>query len=116
MALDLWADDDALYSSGGNAPMRGGTPPVNVTISKYRGTGEVKFGNARPTFETLKGGKPAELYSGKTSTTATFSEPGDYMLHVTANDYSGSGGGGSGCCWTNAIIKVAVKAAAAGAR
>ena len=108
MALDLWADDDARYSSGGNGPMTNPAPPVNVTISKYRGPGEVKVADARPKFETLKGGKPAEPYSGKASTTVTFSEPGDYMLHVTINDYSGNGGGGSGCCWTNAIIKVAV--------
>jgi hypothetical protein len=33
------------------------------------------------------------------------------MLHVTANDYSGNGGGGSGCCWTTAIVKVNVSGA-----
>lgn len=108
MALDLWADDDGRYSSGGNAPMRGGAPPVNITISKYRGPGEIKIADARAKFEALKGGKPGEPYSGKASTTVTFSQPGDYMLHVTVNDYSGTGGGGSGCCWTNAIVKVAV--------
>ena len=42
----------------------------------------------------ITGGKPDEPYSGRASTTATFDEPGDYMLHVTANDYSGNGGGG----------------------
>jgi len=31
------------------------------------------------------------------------------MLHVTANDYSGDGGGGFGCCWTTALLKVSVK-------
>jgi hypothetical protein len=30
------------------------------------------------------------------------------MLHLTANDYSGEGGGGEVCCWTTAIVKVAV--------
>jgi streptolysin S family bacteriocin protoxin len=30
------------------------------------------------------------------------------MLHVTANDYSGNGGGGAGCCWTTAIVQVSV--------
>lgn len=111
MTLDLWADDDAKYSSGSNAPMRSAPPPVNLTVSKYRGAGNVTFGDVRPTFEALKGGKPDEPYTGKASTTVTFSEPGDYMLHVTANDYSGNGGGGSVCCWTTAIVRVAVKAA-----
>ena len=55
--------------------------------------------------------KIAWTYSRKASTTVKFSQPGDYVLHVTANDYSGNGGGGSGCCWTTAIIKVGVKAA-----
>jgi hypothetical protein len=66
-------------------------------------------GAGRIAFETLKGGKPMQPYSGKAAATVTFSEPGDYILHVTLNDYSGNGGGGSGCCWTNAMIKVAVK-------
>jgi hypothetical protein len=33
------------------------------------------------------------------------------MLHVTANDFSGNGGGGSVCCWTTAIVKVSVSGA-----
>ena len=37
-------------------------------------------------------------FSGKATTTVKFSEPGDYILHVTANDYSGEGGGGFVCC------------------
>ena len=44
------------------------------------------------------------------STTVSFSEAGDYVLHVTANDYSGNGGGGTVCCWTTAMIKVSVSA------
>lgn len=110
MALDFWADDDAKNSTGSNAPMRNAPPPVELTVSKYRGPGDVSFGSVRPTFEALKGGKPDEPYSGKASTTVKFGEPGDYMLHVTANDYSGNGGGGSVCCWTTAIVKVAVSA------
>jgi hypothetical protein len=109
MPLDLWADDDARYASGSGIPMRNARPPVNVTISKYRGPGEVTFGDTHPKLEALKGGKPDEPYTGKASTTVKFSQAGDYMLHLTANDYSGNGGGGSVCCWTTAIMKVAVK-------
>lgn len=113
LPLTVWADDDALYSSGGNGPMNGARPVVSLVISKYRGPGNVTLGPGKITFEVLKGGKPLEPYSGKTTAQLNFSAPGDYLVHVTANDYSGNGGGGSGCCWTNALIKVAVKAAGA---
>jgi hypothetical protein len=108
MPIDIWADDDGLYSSGSNAERSGGPPPVNLQISKYRGPGEIVIAKDNPKFDVLKGGKPGEPFSGKAATTVTFSEPGDYMLHVTAGDYSGKGGGGSGCCWTTTIIKVSV--------
>jgi hypothetical protein len=51
-------------------------------------------------------------YAGNASGTISFSDPGDYVLHVTINDMSGKGGGGAACCWTTAMIKVNVKAAA----
>ena len=53
-----------------------------------------------------------EPYSGKGTATAKFAAPGDYMIHVTANDYSGTGGGGEQCCWTTALVKVTVTAVA----
>jgi hypothetical protein len=109
MPLNLIVDDDALYSSGGNGPMGGQRPPVSATISKFRGPGSMTVANPRVPFTTVKGGKPLEAYSGTASTTVSFGEAGDYLLHVTINDYSGLGGGGSGCCWTNALIKVNVK-------
>lgn len=112
MALDFWADDDGRYSTATSAPIDPAKPrpPVTLVVSKYRGPGAVVFSDARPKLEILRGGKPDESYSGQTTTTVTFGRPGDYLLHVTANDYSGNGGGGSVCCWTTALIKVAVKA------
>jgi hypothetical protein len=112
MPLDLWVDDDALYSSGGNGPMQGNRPPVNVEVTKYRGPGTVTVAKDGLKLEATKGGKPLEPYSGKASTTVTFSEPGDYVLHVNGGDYSGNGGGGSGCCWTTILMKVNVRAGA----
>jgi len=47
---------------------------------------------------------------GKATTTATFSEAGDYIIEVAANDWSGEGGRGFQCCWTSAQVKVTVKA------
>lgn len=109
LPLDLSADDDAQYSSGANTPLSGTTLPVQMVISKYRGPGHVTIAEPKAKMTTLKGGKPDEPFSGKASTTATFDEPGEYLLHVTANDYSGNGGGGAACCWTTAIVKVSVK-------
>jgi hypothetical protein len=82
-------------------------PPVEVRWSKYRGPGNVTFEKARPEFEKLAAGEGT--FSGRANTTATFSEPGDYVLHVTANDFSGDGGQGFGCCWSTALVKVTVK-------
>src|SRR5204862_1333539 len=89
----------------------GTRPPVSVLISKYRGPGAVTIAEKTPKLKTEKGGNPGERFSGTASTTVSFSEPGDYMLHVTANDYSGNGGGGSVCCWTTALVKVSVAGA-----
>ncbi|HKT81237.1 MAG TPA: hypothetical protein VJP86_13515 [Vicinamibacterales bacterium] len=116
LPLEFFAEDDALTSSGSNAPSRNPGVPVTLSLAKYRGPGAVTFEAARPKLETLTGGKLGEPFTGKTSTTVTFAEPGDYMLHVTANDYSGNGGGGTVCCWTTAIVKVAVSGATAPVR
>jgi hypothetical protein len=112
MTLELYTEDDALYASGTNAPMTGKVPPVvEATIAKYRGPGNVKPEGFR--FETATGGKPMEPYAGKAAGTVSFDAVGDYVLHVTLNDFSEKGGGATGCCWTTAMVKVNVKAAAA---
>jgi hypothetical protein len=107
LTIELWAEDDAKYSSGSNAPQRNPPPPVVLVWSKYRGPGDVTFDSTSPKFETLPG--RAAVFSGKAPVAATFSAPGDYLLHVTANDYSGEGGGGEVCCWTTAIVEVNVR-------
>jgi hypothetical protein len=111
LTLPLWANDDAKYTSGTNAPMSKPRPPVTVVWSKYRGPGDVTFKpeNGRPKVDTISGGQVGQPYAGKADVTATFKTPGDYILHVVGNDYSGPGGGGEVCCWTTAMLKVTVK-------
>lgn len=106
MPLNVWASDDMKYTSGTNAPPSGSRAPVTVRLSKYRGPGVVTFDKARPELEKVPG---SAAFNGKATANAKFSEPGDYMLHIIGNDYSGDGGGGFGCCWSTAIVKVAVK-------
>jgi hypothetical protein len=72
-----------------------------MTWSKFRGPGLVTFGNARPPLD--KGG-------GKVTTTALFSEPGEYILRAQANDASSESGGGFQCCGTTLHVKDSVQA------
>jgi hypothetical protein len=82
---------------------------VTVTWSKFRGPGVVTFADAKPGVQLAKGDAGNGGVSGTASTTATFSEPGEYVLLVVVNDWSGVGGHGYQCCWTNALVKVSVK-------
>ena len=98
-----WSAD----GSGTGAPITTPRPPVVLIWSKYRGPGDVVFDKARPAVEKLADAGGA-AFSGKATTRVTFSEPGEYVLHATANDDSGEGGGGFICCWTTAMVKVSV--------
>jgi hypothetical protein len=111
LTLTVWVADDAKVAPGSTPPR---TPPVTVTWNKFRGPGVVKFDPAKPAVEKIDAAPPAPAYSGKATTTATFSEPGDYVLLVVANDWSGDGGRGFQCCWTTAEVKVSVKPAGGG--
>jgi hypothetical protein len=107
LTLTAWINDDLKYTSGTSAPPSASRAPVTVRWSKYRGPGAVTFDKPRPAVEKVDAGEGA--FSGRAITTAKFAAAGDYVLHLIANDYSGDGGGGFGCCWTTAQVKVAVK-------
>ena len=98
VTLEVWTADDGVIVDPFR-PERAIDPPVKLIWSKHRGPGEVKFDNDKP--EVSK-------EDGSATTTATFSEPGDYILRLQANDNSGNGGGGSQCCWTNAHVEVKI--------
>jgi len=105
--LNIWVADDASVIPGATRPR---TPAVTLTLSKFRGPGDVTFASDRPTLEAAEvQGTANPVFSGKASTTATFSEPGEYVLSVLANDWSGDGGRGFQCCWSNALVKISIK-------
>jgi hypothetical protein len=108
LSLTIWVQDDAKLTTSSGAPPRNLGTPVTVRWSKFRGPGTVTFSNPRPELEKLSGGTPGVQFAGKATTGATFSSPGDYVLHVVLNDYSGEGGQGFQCCWTNGQVKVSV--------
>ena len=115
LTLTVWVADDARVVLGMQRPK---TPPITVGWTKFRGPGTVTFSNPRPAVEEqdLKARPSNAAVSGKATTTATFSEPGDYILRVVANDWTRDGGGGFQCCWTNAQVNVAVQPGPAAGR
>ena len=107
VALTVWAADDAKAPLAGARPR---TPPITLGWSKFRGPGTVTFADEHPAIEKAECQPPAgATVSGRAVTTAKFSEPGDYILRLVANDWSGDGGRGFQCCWSNAQVKVTVK-------
>jgi hypothetical protein len=96
--LSVSATDDGLPKRRGEA--------VGMTVlwAKYRGPGAVTFADTQ-----------SKLAGGKASTVATFSEPGEYILHAVVDDGSGESAGNFGyhCCWTNTQLKIAVKGGSA---
>lgn len=71
-----------------------------VGWTKHQGPGDVTFSN-----------QEINIYSGEgaVTTTATFNEPGNYVLRVQAIDNPGQGGSFQfQCCWTNGYANVHV--------
>jgi hypothetical protein len=117
LALDAWITDDGLPPPQPPRPAGGGQPAttagagarpatanrvapprvLGVTWSQFRGPADVTFAQATPPLE-----------QGKASTTATFSEPGEYTLRALASDGSTFS---AQCCWTNGYVKVTVRGA-----
>jgi hypothetical protein len=109
LTLTTWLSDDGkLPPAVDDDPVRYG--PLNVRWTKFRGPGSVTFAENTPAPEKIVSKvTPAPAVSGRATTTVTFSEPGEYMLHVLATDASRDGERGYQCCWSNAQVKVSVK-------
>ena len=90
LALDVRVTDDGLGSGRDE-------PELAVRWRKFRGPGTVTFGEESPA-----------VADGRASTTATFDEPGDYVLYVVATDGSRQS---NQCCWTNGYVRVRVAGA-----
>ena len=100
------ADDNVVGPGRARKP----DPPVTLVWSMFRGPAATKFTPARPKAEKADDKLPTKtVWAGKASTTATFTEPGEYILHLTVNDGSGDGGAGFQCCWTSGKVNVTVK-------
>lgn len=96
LTLNAWTADDGIRAPEARRPVR----LMTVAWSKFRGPGDVTFSSPVPSVDEK---------TGQSTTTASFSAPGEYLLRVQVNDATGEGGGGFQCCWTNAHVKVTVK-------
>jgi hypothetical protein len=108
LPLTVWVSDDVKFTSSSGAKPRN-IAPVTLRWIPYRAPGRVVFGDERPEVQKVKRAGDSAPFSGTATTTVTFSEPGEYVLLVTANDYSGEGGSGFQCCWTTGQVKVLVQ-------
>ena len=100
LLLALYASDVKPTANVGTRS-RPARERLDLTWTKFRGPGAVAFADHKPKVE-----------NGQAATTATFAQPGDYVLRVEANDETGEGGGGFQCCWTSALVQVSVRPAA----
>jgi hypothetical protein len=108
LAITMYGKDDGKFTSGSNAQPKNLPPPVELEWSKYRGPGDVKFDSRSPKVTIEAGGPVGVEFRGQATTHVTFGMPGDYVLHLNVDDFSGRGSGETGCCWTTALLKVAV--------
>ena len=108
LPLTVWVSDDAKFTTSSGAKPKNMGAPVTLRWIPYRAPGRVTLSAERPVVQKRERPDASAPFSGTATTTATFSEPGEYVLHVTANDYSGEGGSGFQCCWTTGQVKVSV--------
>ncbi len=109
LSLTAWVNDDAKWTSNSGAKPRVLPPALRLRWTLYRGPASVAFSNDRPPVEGADKAEEGRPFSGKATTNVTFSEPGDYILHLMVNDYSGEGGSGFQCCWTTGMVNVKVE-------
>jgi hypothetical protein len=129
LTLTLYATDkgntisqqeDGAAPAAPAAAARGGRgarqAPIQVTWLKHRGPAgnTLKFDPPTPMVvadaEAVKLFEKPGDYTGKATTTVTFTEAGEYWLRAQVNDATGNGGGGEQCCWSNVLVKVTVQA------
>lgn len=74
---------------------------TRVVWGKHQGPGPVEFGPEDDRVET-------ESVSFSHATTATFRDPGEYLLRLQTVDWDLGNAYGFHCCWTNRYVRVSV--------
>jgi hypothetical protein len=101
VTLTVWATDDGrARTSVGSSGRTGVTPSLTWFTHQSPPDARVTFSNASPAVDNE---------TGKSTTTAKFSAPGEYILRVRVNDASGvASAGHAQCCWTNGYVRMTV--------
>ena len=102
LPLRVWIHDDSVREEEPLAVRRRrrDAAALNVTWFKHAGPGSVAFSpHTEPIAET----------EGMATTTATFEQPGEYVIRVRADSFGRiDSSAGNQCCWTNGYVKVTV--------
>jgi len=99
--LTVWATDDAVHEKEPIPVKREAVPALNATFYRHAGP-------AAPVVFSAPKIQLAEV-QGKATTTATFSEPGDYVIRVRADTFGNvDSTAADQCCWTNGYWKISV--------
>ena len=100
LTLTVWGRDDLIRRPTDIPYGPPDRPAITMTWVKHQGPGDVTF--SEPIIAINEA-------SGEATTTATFHDVGDYIVRVTAHDYSGvEHAGHAQCCWTNGFVRVRV--------
>lgn len=90
----------AFFTDDVRSDRENGPVPLGVTFWKHQGPGEVTFGQRT---------SQVPLGQNAGSTTATFSEPGEYMLRIRVDNHRAPDSAqGDQCCWSNGFVRVNV--------
>ncbi len=108
LTLTIWVADRFEPEARGVGSDRERIIP-GVKWYTHQGPAPAKFGEESEPDEDGEGAEPEPDEDGEATTTATFSEPGTYVLRVRVDSFNDlEGSPGDQCCWTNGYISVTV--------
>ena len=100
LPLTVWVADDSVREKDPVPVAVKAKSLVNVTWFKHSGPGVVTFNPSRV---------PLQVLDGTATTSATFGQPGEYVIRVRADNFGRlDTSPGNQCCWTNGFAKVTV--------
>ena len=102
LSLAVWTNDDSEREKEPVPikPRAGERAAINVSWYKHSGPGDVVFTPPRT---------PIAVLQGTATTSAVFTQPGEYVVRVRADNFGRvDTSPGNQCCWTNGYVRVTV--------